>query len=158
MFETLIVPLDGSDLSEAALEPAKEIAAKFGARVILLRAVEPVAHLIAQQSPMVMESPAAAEANVELLEEVVEAEEKDAAAYLQDVQAHFGENAEAIVTDADAADAIVDTAHDRNAGLIVMASHGRGGLGRALFGSVADSVLRRSRVPVLLIRLEEEDS
>jgi nucleotide-binding universal stress UspA family protein len=62
------------------------------------------------------------------------------------------------VTDADAADAIVDTAHERNAGLIVMASHGRGGLGRALFGSVADSVLRRSRVPVLLIRLEEENS
>ena len=157
MFETVIVPLDGSELSEAALEPAKEIAVKFGARVILLRAVEPVAHLIAQQPPMVMESPAAAEANVELLEEVVEAEEKDAAAYLQDIKAHFGD-AEAIVTDADPADAIVDTAHERDAGLIVMASHGRGGLGRALFGSVADSVLRRSRVPVLLIRLEENDS
>src|SRR3712207_950130 len=128
MFETVIVPLDGSDLSEAALPPAQEIAAKFGSKVILLRAVEPVAHHIAQQPPMVMESPAAAESNIELLEEVVEAEEKEATAYLDEMKGRFGTDAEAIVTDAEAADAIVELADERNAGLIVMASHGRGDL------------------------------
>jgi hypothetical protein len=50
-----------------------------------------------------------------------------------------------------AAEAIVEAAHARRADLIVMSTHGRSGLPRALRGSVAESVLRRTRTPILLV-------
>jgi nucleotide-binding universal stress UspA family protein len=50
------------------------------------------------------------------------------------------------------AEAIVDAARFRGADLIVMSSHGRSGLGRLVLGSVAETVLRGTRVPILLIR------
>ncbi|MGE0059445.1 MAG: universal stress protein, partial [Dehalococcoidia bacterium] len=64
MFETVIVPLDGSELAEAALEHAREVAGKFDSTIILLRAIDPVSKLIATQTPGLFESPASAEANV----------------------------------------------------------------------------------------------
>jgi nucleotide-binding universal stress UspA family protein len=51
-----------------------------------------------------------------------------------------------------AADAIVEAARYRGADLIVMSSHGRSGLGRLVLGSVAESVLRATATPILLIR------
>jgi nucleotide-binding universal stress UspA family protein len=152
MFETIIVPLDGSELAELALGPASEIAKKFGSKLILLRAVEPASHRLAQ-SPMIMEAPAAAAMNVELLEEAFEAERKDALEYLaakrgaQPVQ----ERVEDRVVEGEPVDAILDAAKQSAGSLIVMSTHGRTGLARIVFGSVADAVLRRSPVPVLLI-------
>jgi nucleotide-binding universal stress UspA family protein len=58
---------------------------------------------------------------------------------------------ETFVAQGDAAQAIVNVAASRRAGLIVMTTHGRSGLGRWLYGSVADGVLRRAPVPVLLV-------
>jgi nucleotide-binding universal stress UspA family protein len=52
------------------------------------------------------------------------------------------------------AEAIVEAARFRQADLIVMSSHGRSGLGRLVLGSVAETVLRATRVPILLIRSE----
>jgi nucleotide-binding universal stress UspA family protein len=57
-----------------------------------------------------------------------------------------------VVAEGEAADAIVEQAAENGANLIIMSSHGRGGLGRLVFGSVADAVLRHSPVPVLLLR------
>jgi nucleotide-binding universal stress UspA family protein len=51
-----------------------------------------------------------------------------------------------------AAEAIVEAAHFRKADLIVMSSHGRSGLGRLVLGSIAETVLRATHVPILLIR------
>jgi nucleotide-binding universal stress UspA family protein len=156
MFETVIVPLDGSELAEAAIEPAREIAEKFGSTLLLVRAIDPVGHLIATQPPGVFESPASAETNVELLEQVVDAERHEATKYLEAVHARLGGKAEAIVIEHQAGDAIVEAAKEKNADMVVMSSHGRGGLGRVIFGSVADHVLQHCHVPVLLIRLHEE--
>lgn len=158
MFETVIVPLDGSELAEAALEPAREIAEKFGSTLILIRAIEPMSHLIASQPPAVFESPASAEANVELIEQVVDAEREEATKYLEAVQARVTGKVEFLVVEGQPAGAISEVAGERQAGLIVMSSHGRGGLGRVIFGSVADAVLQQSHTPVLLIRLREEKS
>jgi nucleotide-binding universal stress UspA family protein len=54
-----------------------------------------------------------------------------------------------------AASAIVDAARLRRADLIVMSTHGRSGLGRLILGSVAESVLRGTTTPILLLRAEE---
>lgn len=157
MFETVIVPLDGSELAEAALEHAREVAGKFDSTIILLRAIDPVSKLIATQTPGLFESPASAEANVELLEEVVDAERDEATKYLVAVQERVGGKCEYVVVEGSASDAITDVAQEKSADLIVMSSHGRGGLGRVVFGSVADHILHHSHIPVLLIRLEDED-
>jgi nucleotide-binding universal stress UspA family protein len=103
-----------------------------------------------------MESPATAVANVELIQKMTEAEQSDAHSYLDALRDKVGADVEALVVEGDAADAIVETASAKQAGLIVMSSHGRGGLGRLVFGSVADAVLRRSPVPVLLLRSRGE--
>jgi nucleotide-binding universal stress UspA family protein len=154
MFETILVPLDGSELAERALAAALELKAKFGSRLILVRSVEPASHHLVQ-APGVMESPAAAVANVELIQKMTEAEQSEAHTYLGALRDKLGADVEALVIEDDAADAIVQTAAEKQAGLIVMSSHGRGGLGRLVFGSVADAVLRRSPVPVLLLRSPE---
>jgi nucleotide-binding universal stress UspA family protein len=154
MFETILVPLDGSELAETALAPALELRDKLGSKLILLRAVEPASHHLVQ-APGVFESPSAAVANVELIQKMTEAEREEARTYLENVRERVGDkNVEAILVEADPTDAVVDTAQERGAGLIVMSSHGRGGLGKLIFGSVADGVLKRSKAPVLLIRHE----
>ena len=155
MFETILVPLDGSELAETALTPALELKPKFNSKLILLRAVEPASHHLVQ-APGVFESPSAAVANVELIQKMTEAEQEEARTYLEKVRQRVGgDNVEAILVEADATDAIVETAQERGAGLIIMSSHGRGGLGKLIFGSVADGVLKHSKTPVLLIRHEE---
>jgi nucleotide-binding universal stress UspA family protein len=156
MFETVIIPLDGSKLAEAAIEPALEIAGKFDSTLVFVRAIDPVTHLIATQAPGVFESPASAEANVELIEQVVHAERDEAMKYLEDVRGRIRGKTEFVVLEGQAGDAITEAAKEKNASLVVMSSHGRGGLGRVIFGSVADHVLQNSHVPVLLIRLREE--
>ncbi|HLF79478.1 MAG TPA: universal stress protein [Dehalococcoidia bacterium] len=152
MFETIVVPLDGSELSEEALPLANEVAAKFGSRILLVRVVDSVAMLVAQ-TPALLDAPAAAAANVELIEEVAKAERDEATTYLAAVQAKLaGRFTEAIIVEGGAAEEIGRVAAERGAGLVVMCTHGRGGLGRLLYGSVADAVLRHGATPVLLAR------
>jgi nucleotide-binding universal stress UspA family protein len=157
MFETIVVPLDGSELAERALGPALELRQKLGAKIILVRAVESLAQRLVQ-TPAVIETAGAAAANVELMEDVVEAEQAEAKTYLQALIAKAGNiDGEAVIVEGKAADAIVELAKQRKAGLIVMSSHGHGGLGRLIFGSTTDEVLQHSAVPVLLIRSRRDD-
>ena len=151
MFETILVPLDGSELAEAALPIAKELKDKFGSRVILVQAVEPSSHRLAQ-APGFFESPAAAAAQVEMLEQAIDAERDDAKSYLDQTADKLGDGVEAYIVEDDPKDAIVSIAKDKGVTLIIMSSHGRGGLGRIVFGSVADAVLRSNEIPVLLLR------
>ena len=156
MFETVLVPLDGSELAEAALEPAAELKNKLGARVILLRVLEPLSHMLSI-SPPSLESPAAAATNVDLLQEALEAERRSAREYLEQAAARVGaDGVEPVVAEGRPQDVIPQQASETGAGLIIMSSHGRGGLGRLVYGSVTDSVLKESSVPVLLIRLNDE--
>jgi nucleotide-binding universal stress UspA family protein len=67
-------------------------------------------------------------------------------------------NAQTVVTVGDPAEEIIRVAEERGAGLIVLASHGRGALGRWTFGSVADRVARASTIPVMIIRPQDAPS
>jgi nucleotide-binding universal stress UspA family protein len=159
MFETIIVPLDGSELAEQALDRAAELAAKVKARVVLVQAVESLAQRMTSP-PAVMESPAAAAASVEILQEAIDAEKEQAEHYLAGVRDKLtarGLQAEAYVGEGAASDVILKLAQDKQSDLIVMSTHGRGGLGRLVFGSVADAILRHSQVPVMLVRVKKAD-
>jgi nucleotide-binding universal stress UspA family protein len=136
--KTILVPLDGSVLAEAALTPAIDLAREHAAKLVLLRATE--AHGAGLGDPT--------EAQVAAVRRAEE--------YLAGVRARVpGDTLAGVDTSVwygPPAEAIVEAARFRGADLIVMSSHGRSGLGRLVLGSVAETVLRASTVPILLIR------
>jgi nucleotide-binding universal stress UspA family protein len=134
----ILVPLDGSALAESAIDKALEVAAPEST-LMLLRAAE--AHSLPGVDPT--------EAQVEIVREAEE--------YLAAVAARLNEQGvtrvETSVWYGPAASAIVEAARLRKADLIVMSTHGRSGLGRLILGSVAESVLRGTMTPILLLRV-----
>jgi nucleotide-binding universal stress UspA family protein len=137
---TVVVPLDGSDLAEAAIGPAAELAQAAGARLVLLR-VEPSVAAIGEGFMLVPD--------FELTDEAVT---RVAEAYLAQASRLVPEQV-AVETRAvrgPVPHALLDTLARMRPDLVVMTTRGRGGLRRALLGSVADRVVR-SGAPVLLI-------
>ena len=137
----ILVPLDGSALAESAIGKAVEVAGDRSVTLMLLRAAE--AHTLPGMDPT--------EAQVEVVREAEE--------YLGTVAARLKEQGmkgvETSVWYGPAAAAILDAARLRKADLIVMSTHGRSGLGRLILGSVAESVLRGTTTPILLLRAPE---
>jgi nucleotide-binding universal stress UspA family protein len=125
MIRTILVALDGSPLAERSLPYACALARSAGARIVLMGAA------------------LASGGN----EGPVQAELDRLAGYLR----LAGLAAEARVYFAAAEEAILDASHRERADLIVMSTHGRAGVERWLYGSVADAVLRSSDVPMLVI-------
>ena len=138
--EKILVPLDGSTPAEAALPTAADMARTSGARLLLLRAAQ--AHTLPGVDPT--------EAEIKVVSE--------AETYLAEVKERLGTagitNVETTVWYGPAAAAIVEAAQFHRVGLIVMTTHGRSGLGRLILGSVAESVLRGTPTPILLLRAE----
>lgn len=136
--DTVLVPLDGSMLAESALPVAADLAKAAGARVILLRAA--AAHTYPGHDPI--------EAQVTVV--------REAETYLADVTARVRalgvEDVRCSAWYGEAATAIVEAAAFNHADLIVMTTHGRSGLGRLVMGSVAESVLRGTTTPILVLR------
>lgn len=146
MFKHLLVPLDGSGFAEAAIPHALEIARKFDSEITLLRVILP---------PHVGESslsPESANLLITLRDDLY----KDAIEYLQHQQGSLRQQNFKVhyqVTESDdTAAEIVATVNGIGADAIVMCTHGRGGLGRWLFGSVAARILQIATVPVLVMR------
>jgi nucleotide-binding universal stress UspA family protein len=135
---TILVPLDGSALAEAALPRAIELARVAEARVLLLRAA--AAHTLPGLDPTA--------AQVRVVEE--------AERYLAEVAERLGTlgvpGVETSTWYGPPATAILEAIQLRRPDLIVMTTHGRSGVERLIFGSVAESVLRGTTTPILLIR------
>lgn len=152
MFQHILVPLDGSPLAEAAIAPALALADKFGSKITLLR--------VAAQPYLPTDGLSASYA--ELISGLREQALADARAYLSAQQGSLrqqGYNIQAQVTELEpVAEAILDVADADKIDMIVMSTHGRGGITRWVYGSVADRVLRHAHVPVLLIRPERQHS
>lgn len=148
-FENILLPLDGSDFSESALDLATGMAKLHGGVVHLLRVV---AYPIEIASPYLPHT-------VQMNQEVVEEAKVAAAQYLERVAEGVraqGVRAEThVVVDSQAGAAICAQCTDLDTDLVVMATHGRGGLKRALLGSTADKVIRSAHTPVLVRRPPE---
>jgi nucleotide-binding universal stress UspA family protein len=127
---TIVVPLDGSALAELALPYALTLARAAQGRLILLHAAPESA--VRRRPDVEVQIAADLDGLAELLN-------KDGIV----VSTQLSHEAPA--------QAITQTAREQRADLIVMGTHGRGGIGRALYGSVADQVLRSSPVPVFLV-------
>jgi len=144
MYHTILVPLDGSQRAEAILPHVENLAQRYGAKVIFLQVVETVQSAIGTD----MTYPRSAMQNFE--QHLAEAE-----AYLAALQGKFREKgieARTRVAYSPVVEAIINTAEGEKADLIAMASHGRTGLSRVFYGSVAAGVLHCVDRPLLLIR------
>lgn len=152
MFKRLLVPLDGSRLGLQALRYATEIAQRFGAEIALLQVIKPATPVIAAGASGVASTPAGSE--IVALEEDKRNTAR-ARRYLnrkvrqiksQDIAGSCN------VVVGDPAQSIMALSKKERIDMIVMSTHGKSGLKRAILGSVADAVIRESGKPVLVIR------
>lgn len=150
MFKRIMVCLDGSRLAEQVLPYAAAEALSFNIRVTLFQAIpEPI-----MVSPGI---PGAAPVPVETESQLQQAQKADAEArsYLEEIAKPLREKSldvDTVTMPGMAGQAITSYADKSNIDLIAIATHGRSGLGRAVFGSVADFVLRESGLPILVIK------
>lgn len=152
MFTHILVPLDGSELAEAALPAALELARKYDSQITLLQVIIP---------PYLLIPPDVADGtHVNRMMALQKAAHEEAEAYLEAKRALLAERAgynvhTRVVEGAPTAYVILDEARDLAVDLIAMSTHGRTGLGRWVLGSIAEKVLRHAEVPVLLLRATE---
>jgi nucleotide-binding universal stress UspA family protein len=148
MFEKILVCLDGSKLAEQILPYVEAQALQFVSQVTLLQVVTVPSTAIAGVGPV--------PSSGEIIAEQFKIAEKDAEAYLKNIAQSLeakGIEVEAVTLQgAQVGEGIVDYANKNGVELIAIATHGRSGLGRAVFGSVADYVLRQSGIPIMIVR------
>jgi nucleotide-binding universal stress UspA family protein len=134
MYQTILVPLDGSILAERALATANGLASAVGSRIILLRVLpDNRTKVDPGMSPDAVTRP-------------------EIESYLaQTAKRLTASTVETVVAGGDPAQAILAQVAARGVDLIVMSTHGRSGIGRWIFGSVADEVMRNAPVPILLV-------
>jgi len=143
----ILVPSDFSDCSDAAVRYGLALARKFGASLHLL-------HVI--QDPATQ--PWAAEGFAVPLLEVVDQWQKDARARLElSIPPEDRANAIVACTIASPFPEILRYAAEHDIDLIVMGTHGRGGMSHVLLGSIAEKVVRRAPCPVLTVRSPQHD-
>lgn len=143
----ILVPLDGSSVSEQVLPIVTMLARGLGSRVALLRVLETDA------LPTTLDP----DQQLKLDQLVAQAQERSLE-YLQSLQARLqGDGVEATtdVLPGSPAEAIVFLAHSLGADLIAMCTHGRSGLERLIWGSVAEKVLQTADCGLLLVRGQE---
>ncbi len=144
MYATILVPLDGSKRAELILPHVEKLARSHKSRLILLQVLEP--------PPLVTDAtaPYAVQYGQDL-----EQLKKRAENYLAGLAGEFQEKkiqARTRVENGQVVDAIINAAQRDEADLIALASHGRSGLSRVFYGSVAAGVLHHIDRPLLLIR------
>ncbi len=147
----MLIPLDGSPWAEQILEPALTLGAAMHADFTLLRVITPVYPVSLPAEPAIFGSVA-----TDILDRVEHLHadlKKEAAAYLEQVTDRFRKDGLKIATRVVVEDqpgvAILENAKPPT-DMIAIDTHGRGGLSRFLLGSVADKVIRGSRVPILV--------
>ena len=143
-FNKLLVTLDGSEYAERVL-PYVRASAEFESVVLLLSVPEvPEAQMYG--------------AMLEEIQELRSQAESDAMNYLNKVAAELGKDGirtEVIVAGSRPTQTIISVAEGENVDIVMMASHGRGGLDRLFVGSVADRVVHQTEIPVFLVPIQE---
>jgi nucleotide-binding universal stress UspA family protein len=142
IFKNILVPLDGSELAERVVPAALYLAEVMGGSVTLLT-------VVAKKS----------RAAADLLAKAIQTGQFEANLYLQTVRKHYLPSLvpiETAVITGKPDKAIVEFAHENDADLIIMSTHGRSGITRWSFGRTADKVLRRSPCPTVILRSEHD--
>ena len=154
MYEKILLPLDGSKVGEAALPHIEELVSKvtpgLKVEVTLYQVISSVTRQVVAGGQSF---------DVPYTEEEMEQIKKKAEDYLDKTGEGLrskGATVKIRVGVGSAADEIIKAADEINAGFVAMSTHGRSGLSRWAFGSVADRVLRGGNRPVILVRAPKE--
>ncbi len=144
MYEKILVPLDGSKRAEMIRPHVRELASRFQATVILIKVIDyNYTYYVKGKS------------SSSTLEEVVNAKLKDSELYLDGVASKLrnrGITCKTLVAHGPVVEKIIEAADTEDADLIAMTSHGRGGLARIFYGSVAAGILNRVDRPLFIVR------
>ena len=142
----ILVPLDGSPLAEAVLEPAVALARLWDGEVTLVQVVHPVV----LDSEPVLPFPAG------YSDKATAIQRESAQDYIRDVAERLRESgvkaSGVAVMGGGIADTLINLARPERVSLVAVATHGRGGFRRLMVGSVADKLMRAAEVPVLIVR------
>ena len=142
---TILLPTDFSACASHAVPVAADLARAAGARIICLHVVEPVVPAVGW-TPVAEPLPIA-----DISGQLEESAERELPKVARGPECE-GLDVEDVIAHGEAASEIVRVARERDADLIVISSHGRTGLGRILFGSTAESVVRYAHCPVLVVK------
>ena len=147
---SILFPTDFSECGNYALRYAASLARTFGASIICVHVIEPMVPTVGYSG---MTEPLPIADITDQLEDSAERELPK----LGDCEECVGLAVEEVIAHGEAAAEIVRVAKDRNVDLIVVSSHGRTGLGRILFGSTAEAVVRHASCPVLVVKPPPEE-
>ena len=146
----ILLPTDFSDCGNYALSYAASLARTFGASIICVHVIEPMVPTVGYSG---MTEPLPTADITDQLEDSAERELPK----LAEREEVAGLKVEEMIVHGEAASEIVRVAKERNVDLIVVSSHGRTGLGRILFGSTAEAVVRHASCPVLVVKPSQAD-
>jgi nucleotide-binding universal stress UspA family protein len=144
MYNTILVPLDESKRAERILNHVEELARQLDSRLVFLQVIEPTYDVVGPHGTV-----------MDLSIELIEQREAEAHNYIDGLQGEFSERglrAKGVVETGPVVSTIITVAEREGADLIAMASHGRTGLSRVFYGSVAAGVLHQIDRPLLLVR------
>lgn len=147
MYKRILAPTDGSKLSKKAVETASRLAVELGATLTLVRVVPKYPKTFFDGLPVL---------SVKEVDDLEKALTVKAKASLDElvkgtVDHHISVNT-VVVKSSNVSEALLKVAQKTKSDLIVMASHGRGGVKRVLIGSETHQVLTHSEIPVLVVR------
>jgi len=143
MYRTILVPLDGSPRAERILPHVEELAHRFESRVVFLQVLEPAFDFLQDSASRSHQE-----------------RERESDAYLAGLRGEFREKgirARTAVDRGPVVETIIKVANREGADLVAIASHGRGGISRVFYGSVAAGVLHQVDRPLLVIRARGQD-
>ena len=149
-YKHILVPLDSSELAELALEDAFSLAILNQAELTLLHVIPPIQSVLAAET-----------SHPVFVDQQWENHQAAAQTYLSQICNRVNcpdVKVNIVVEMGQAAETIIEYAQEHPIDIIVMATHGRSGLQRWVYGSVADKILRAAHVPILLVRAHENAS
>lgn len=144
MYQKILIPLDGSSRAEAILQHVEPLALNLGAEFYLLQVIDPVAGAAGLDG-----------LSLDVLHEMIDQEAEQANSYLERICGALAAKkikSTPVVRYGPIVQTIIETANDKSVDLIALASHGRSGLARIFYGSVAAGILQRADRPLLIIR------
>ena len=148
MFEKILICLDGSSLAEQIIPYAIEIALRANSKLVLLEVTTPPGAVVQPLIGYYYATPL----------EKIQRDGKVSGEYLQRVARRIRRkhiHVECTTIPGDPGRTIVDYANNNDVDLIALSTHGHGGLGRLVFGSVTDYVLKNSDLPILVRKPKE---
>jgi nucleotide-binding universal stress UspA family protein len=142
MYKKILVPLDGSKVAECALPHAESLAHAYNSTLLLVTVVQPP-KIIGRTS-----------VEIEAFRKAMDAQRDEAESYLKGWKGELKKrniNVEIYIGTESVVSEIIETAENHEVDLVLIASHGRSGLERVFFGSVASGVLNRIERPLMVI-------